>query len=246
MVKAQLKLNIAHLYPDLLNIYGDFGNVLAFKNRLNWRDIDADIHEIKTGDRIDAKKYDFYFIGGGQDHQQIMASNELMKNKDMLFAAAESDAVMLAVCGGYQLLGHYYQPKNGEKLSGIGLLDVYTKAGEKRFIGNVTATCNFLKRKTIVGFENHSGLTYLCQNSKPFVKVKTGKGNNGVDKTEGARYKNVIGTYLHGPLLPKNPHLCDYLITLALEKKYKCEIPLMKLDDDIEYYAHKDRVNAKY
>ena len=154
--------------------------------------------------------------------------------------------MFLAICGGYQLLGHYYQPLDGDKLIGVGLLDAYTVAGETRFIGNVTARAKFLRRKTIVGFENHSGLTYLNKGVKPFVKVSVGRGNNGKDKTEGARYKNVFGTYLHGPILPKNPEFCDYLISLALKKKYACEIPLLKLNDDIEIFAHKDRVNAKY
>ena len=244
---SELKISICHLYPDLLNIYGDMGNILAIKNRLKWRDIEVEISEVKTGDRINYKKHDIYFIGGGQDQQQIMASLELQRNKEAIYKAAiDNDAVFLAICGGYQLLGHYYQPLDGDKLIGVGLLDAYTVAGETRFIGNVTARAKFLRRKTIVGFENHSGLTYLNKGVKPFVKVSVGRGNNGKDKTEGARYKNVFGTYLHGPILPKNPEFCDYLISLALKKKYACEIPLLKLKDDNEIFAHKDRVNAKY
>ncbi len=235
------------MYPDLLNIYGDMGNILAFKNRLEWRDIEVEITEVKSGERINYKKHDIYFIGGGQDQQQVLASLELQKNKDAIFKAAlDNNAVFLAICGGYQLFGHYYQPFNGDKLSGIGLLDVYTTAGEKRFIGNVTARAKFLKKKTVVGFENHSGFTFLNEGAEPFLKVKTGNGNNGKDKSEGARNRNVFGTYLHGPLLPKNPELCDYLISLALKKRYDCDIPLLKLNDDIEGFAHKDRVNAKY
>jgi len=244
---SELKISICHLYPDLLNIYGDMGNILALKNRLEWRDIEVEITEVKSGDRVNYKKHDIYFIGGGQDQQQVMASLELQKNKDAIFKAAlDNNAVFLAICGGYQLFGHYYQPFNGDKLSGIGLLDVYTVAGQNRFIGNVTAAAKFLKKKTVVGFENHSGLTYLNSEAEPFLKVKIGNGNNGKDKSEGARNRNVFGTYLHGPLLPKNPELCDYLISLALKKRYDCDIPLLKLNDDIECFAHKDRVNAKY
>lgn len=247
MQNSELKLSICHLYPDLLNIYGDYGNISALKNRLLWRDIGVEISEVRAGERVNYKKHDIYFMGGGQDQQQIMASIELQKNKDAVFKAAlDNDAVFLAICGGYQLLGHYYQPNDGDKLSGIGLLDVYTVAGPTRFTGNVTAHVKFLKRKTIVGFENHSGLTYLNEGAEPFMKVKIGNGNNGKDKTEGARFKNVFGTYLHGPLLPKNPEFCDYLISLALKKKYQCDIPLLKLNDDIETFAHKDRVGAKY
>ena len=193
MIDSELKISICHLYPDLLNIYGDMGNILALKNRLEWRDIEVEITEVKSGDRINYKKHDIYFIGGGQDQQQIMASLELQKNKDAIFKAAlDNNAVFLAICGGYQLFGHYYQPFNGDKLSGIGLLDVYTVAGEKRFIGNVTAVAKFLKKKTIVGFENHSGLTYLNAEAEPFMKVKIGNGNNGKDKSEGARNRNVL------------------------------------------------------
>lgn len=247
MLNSELKISICHLYPDLLNIYGDMGNILAFKNRLEWRDIEVEVVEVKAGERVNYKKHDIYFIGGGQDQQQVMASLELQKNKDAIFKAAlDNNAVFLAICGGYQLLGHYYQPFEGDKLSGIGLLDVYTTAGETRFIGNVTASAKFLKKKTVVGFENHSGLTFLNDGAEPFLKVKVGHGNNGKDKSEGARNRNVFGTYLHGPLLPKNPELCDYLISLALKKKYDCDIPLLKLNDDIELFAHKDRVKAKY
>lgn len=247
MQNSELKISICHLYPDLLNIYGDMGNILALTNRLRWRDIEVETEVVKAGGRVNYKKHDIYFIGGGQDQQQIMASFELQKNKDAIFKAAiENNAVFLAICGGYQLFGHYYQPHEGDKLSGLGLLDVYTVAGEKRFIGNVTAKAKFLKHKTIVGFENHSGLTYLNDGAEPFMQVKIGNGNNGKDKTEGARFKNVFGTYLHGPLLPKNPEFCDYLLSLAIKKKYGCEIELLKLNDDIETFAHRDRVGAKY
>lgn len=246
MDSKNVTVNIAHLYPRLLNIYGDWGNVLTVKKRCEWRGIDVNIDSIEIGDTIDIKKYDFYFMGGGQDAQQIAVSKELQKHKGVLQDAVDENAVFLAICGGYQLLGHYYQPHQGERLDGIGLLDAYTEAGDTRFIGNVTAECDFTTPNTLVGFENHSGLTYLNGDTVPMAVVKTGHGNNGKDKTEGARYKNVFGTYLHGSFLPKNPHFADYLISLALHKRYKEEIELISLNDEVEIKAHDSLVNKKY
>ncbi len=240
------KINIAHLYPKLLNIYGDWGNVLTIKKRCEWRNIEVTIDSIDINDTIDIKKYDFYFLGGGQDQQQIAVAKELQKHKSSLQDARDEKAVFLAICGGYQLLGHYYQPHNGEKLQGISLLDAYTIAGDKRFIGNVTAKCDYMIPNTLVGFENHSGLTYLQGETEPMATVKIGNGNNGKDKTEGARYENVFGTYLHGSFLPKNPHFADYLISLALKKRYKEEIELITIDSELENLAHQSLVNKKY
>ena len=245
-LQTKLKLNIAHLYPELLNIYGDMGNIYAIKKRCEWRNISAEVYNINQGADINPDLFDIYFIGGGQDKQQIDVAKELQKQKENLKQAAENNAVMLAICGGYQLLGKYYLPHKGEKLEGIGILNAYTIAGNKRFIGNVTVKSNFLSPETIVGFENHSGLTYLEEGTTPIGKVITGNGNNGKDLTEGARYKNVFGTYLHGSLLPKNPQFADYLIKLALNKKYNCEIELDKLDDSIENIAHKEAITRKY
>ena len=241
-MKRQIRL--AHLYPKMLNIYGDLGNVLTIKKRCEWRDIEITIDEIEIGDPM--SEHDMYFIGGGQDMQQIAVAKELQKNKAFLQNEQNLNAVFLAICGGYQLLGNYYQPHDGERLEGIGLLDVYTVAGSNRFIGNVTAEVDYLKKKTLVGFENHSGLTYLNGNTKPISHIIIGKGNNGKDKTEGARYKNVFGTYLHGSFLPKNPHFADYLIELALQKKYGIEMELESLDDSLEYYAHVSVVEKPY
>ncbi len=245
-LQTKLKLNIAHLYPELLNIYGDMGNIYALKKRCEWRNISAEVYNINQGADINPDLFDIYFIGGGQDKQQIDVAKEMQKQKENLKQAAENNAVMLAICGGYQLLGKYYLPHKGEKLEGIGILNAYTIAGNKRFIGNVTVKSNFLSPETIVGFENHSGLTYLEEGTTPIGKVITGNGNNGKDLTEGARYKNVFGTYLHGSLLPKNPQFADYLIKLALNKKYNCEIELDKLDDSIENTAHKEAITRKY
>lgn len=244
--QTKLKLNIAHLYPELLNIYGDMGNIYALKKRCEWRGIEIEIHNITQGTEINPELYDIYFIGGGQDKQQIDVAEEMQKQKDNLKKAAEDNAIMLAICGGYQLLGKYYQPLEGKRLEGIGLINAYTIAGNKRFIGNVTIESSFLTPKTIVGFENHSGLTYLEEGTTPLGKTTTGNGNNGQDLTEGARYKNIFGTYLHGSLLPKNPHFTDYLISLAINRKYKHNIELKKLDDTLEYLAHNTAINRKY
>lgn len=241
-----MKLKIAYLYPELLNIYGDKGNISAFVNRCLWRNIEVKTVEINIGDKIDPDLYDFYFIGGGQDQQQIAVAEELQKQKDALTRARDNMAVFLTICGGYQLLGHYYKPHKGEELKGISLLDAYTVAGNTRYIGNVTVETEFpLPQKTLVGFENHSGLTYLQGDTKPIGIVTTGNGNNGKDKTEGGFYKNVFGTYLHGSFLPKNPHFTDYLIKLSLERNYG-KVNLEPLDDEIEMKAHAKAVGRKY
>lgn len=236
-------LTLAHLYPKLLNIYGDYGNVLTLKKRCEWRGIELIIDEIAVDSPL--KPYDLYFIGGGQDIQQIEVAKALKINQNFYREEKYRNAVFLSICGGYQLFGKYYQPAEGNKLEGIGLLDVYTIAGKNRFIGNVTTEIDFLSKKTLVGFENHSGLTYLNGDTKPISKVVIGHGNNGEDNTEGARCYNVFGTYLHGPFLPKNPHFADYLIGLALNNKYG-ESDLEKIDDTLEYYAHASVLNKSY
>lgn len=244
MEEKDLKISIAHLYPKLLNLYGDFGNILTLKNRCEWRGISVEIDEINIGDTI--KSHDLYFIGGGQDKQQQDVAGELFKSKDFLTQERDNGAVFLGICGGYQLFGHYYQPFDGPKLHGISLMDAYTVAGKKRFIGNVTVETNFLYPKTLVGFENHSGLTYIQGDTIPLGQVVVGNGNNGQDKTAGGRFKNVFGTYLHGSLLPKNPHFADYLIELALEHRCGEKIKLSKLDDTIENTTHNSLVGKAY
>lgn len=231
-------LRIAHLYPKLLNIYGDGGNVLTLKKRCEWRGIEVIVDEINVGDTIG--EHDIYFIGGGQDLQQIEVSKELQKHKDFLTSERDRGAVFLGICGGYQLMGHYYQPHEGEKLMGISLMDAYTVAGNKRFIGNVTAKTEYVTPNTLVGFENHSGLTYLQGDTKPLGMMISGNGNNGQDKTEGARFKNVFGTYMHGSFLPKNVHFADYMIELALGVK------LEPLDDEVEMLTHRSLIEKSY
>lgn len=244
MEEKNLKISIAHLYPKLLNLYGDMGNIITLKNRCEWRGIDVEFDEINIGDSI--KNHDLYFIGGGQDKQQEEVASELYSHRADLLSQRDDGAVFLGICGGYQLFGHYYQPHDKDKLKGISLLDVYTVAGNKRFIGNVTVKTDFLSPATLVGFENHSGLTYLDGDTLPLGIVSVGSGNNGKDGHEGARYKNVFGTYLHGSLLPKNPHFADYLIELALEKRYGEKISLSKLDDKLEVLTHKSLIGKSY
>lgn len=244
MVSSDLKISIAHLYPKLLNLYGDIGNIITLKQRCMWRGIEVEFEEINIGDKI--KNHDLYFIGGGQDKQQEEVQQELFSNKNELKSQMNDGAVFLGICGGYQLFGHYYQPHGREKLEGISLMNSYTVAGKKRFIGNVTVKTNFLEPNTLVGFENHSGLTYIEGETVPLGEIIVGNGNNGKDGYEGARYKNVFGTYLHGSLLPKNPHFADYLISLALEKRYGKRIELLPLDDKLEYLAHNSVINKQY
>lgn len=232
------QLRIGHLYPKLLNIYGDGGNILTLKKRYEWRGGEVIINEINIGDSI--SEHDIYFIGGGQDSQQKEVAKDIQKHKEFLISERDRGAVFLGICGGYQLFGHYYQPFEGEKLLGIGLLDAYTVAGNNRFIGNVTIETDFTTPNTLVGFENHSGLTYLQGETKPLGKVLIGKGNNGLDLTEGARFKNVFGTYLHGSFLPKNHHFADLLIELATNQK------LQPLEDIIEKDTHNSLVKKAY
>ena len=244
MGEKNLKISIAHMYPKMLNLYGDIGNIITLKKRCEWRGIEVEFDEINIGDI--PKSHDLYFIGGGQDKQQEEVAEELYKNKDFLISERDNGAVFLGICGGYQMLGHYYLPHDKDKLNGVSLLDAYTVAGKKRFIGNVTVECDIEGIGSLVGFENHSGLTYIQGDTKPLGKLVVGNGNNGQDGFEGARYKNVFGTYLHGSLLPKNPKFADYLISLALEKRYGEKIELQKLDDTFETNTHNTLCGKAY
>ena len=203
---------------------------------------------IGPGENLQDKDFDIFFIGGGQDQQQILVSNDLQIKKKELINLIESNVVFLAVCGGYQLLGKYYRAGDGSEIPGIEAVDLYTIAGSKRMIGNVLCQeiCKGeVTSPFIVGFENHSGKTYLGSSVKPFAKVIRGGGNNGEDGFEGVRYKNVFGTYLHGALLPKNPHLADKLIKLALERK-GLTMPESTLDNGFEEMAYKRAMKLGY
>ncbi len=236
-----MELRICHLYPDLLNLYGDRGNLMTLVTRARWRDIQVRVEERRLGDALDPGQHDLYFIGGGEDRQQRLAAEDLRVTKvDALRDATERDAVVLGVCGGYQLLGHYYRSAEGEELPGLGLLDLTTVHPGKtarRLIGNIVIRCGDVGEATLVGFENHGGRTYLGPKCRTFGQVITGFGNNGEDRTEGAVYRHVYGTYLHGPLLPKNPVFADHLIATALRRRYG-EVALQPLDDAVEATAH--------
>jgi CobQ-like glutamine amidotransferase family enzyme len=235
-----MKLSICWLYGSSMNIYGDRGNVLALAQRCRWRGIEAEIVQLGLGDPLDPGAHDIYFWGGGQDREQINVSADVQGAKgDALKAEIEDGAPLLSVCGGYQLLGHYYRPADGADLPGIGLFDATTTAGNERFIGNIVVESREFGE--LVGFENHSGLTHLGSNAEPLGKVRVGRGNNGVDGTEGCRYRNAIGCYMHGALLPKNPKLSDFLIRAALRRRYNLDV-LPALDDSLETTAHASAV----
>lgn len=236
MIEDKLKLNLTWLYPKEMNTYGDTGNILTLKKRCEWRGIEVNIDEVGLGQSLRENWTDLYFFGGGQDISQTLVAEDLKAKRAFLQKEAESDKVFLGICGGYQLFGLYYRDPTGIDIEGLSILDVATRAGKKRMMGNLLIEADFLKEK-IVGFENHSGETRLGQKAKPLGKVLVGFGNNGSDKSEGAIQKNVYGTYLHGPLLPKNPSFADYLIALALKKRYG-EVDLKFLNDSIELEAH--------
>jgi CobQ-like glutamine amidotransferase family enzyme len=239
-----MKLEICHLYADLMNTYGDDGNIITLINRCKWRGIEVEVTKVSLGQKINPAKFDFYFFGGGQDQaQELVAADLVSTNAKLLQIAVEKKAVVLAICGGYQLLGKYYQPKTGTRLKGAGLLDIHTIASDKRMIGNIVIKISqqlaigHQPSASLVGFENHSGQTFLGPKAKPLGKILTGFGNNGNDKTEGAWQKTVFGCYLHGSVLPKNPHFADFLITLGLKRRYQ-NVKLASLDDNLEWQAH--------
>lgn len=216
----RLSLTLGHLYPDQLNLYGDRGNILVLRQRCQQRGIELRVVGLGIGDALAPDEYDMLFIGGGQDKEQAPVAQDLYDLKGIgLWAAVEDDMPVLAVCGGFQLLAHYYRPANGPDMRGLGVFDAWTihkGPRAQRCIGDIAISWN---GKTLVGFENHGGRTYLGT-TRPLGKVLKGYGNNAEDATEGAIYRNTFGTYMHGSLLPKNPHFADYLIGLALQRKY--------------------------
>lgn len=241
-------VKICHLYPDLMDTYGDKGNIIALKNRAEWRNIGVSCEPITIGQKL-TDDFDIYFFGGGQDRQQGIVGKDLKTKASAIKSAISQGSVLLSVCGGYQLLQKYFKTKEGETIEGIGLFDAYTVGSDNRMIQNLLIEINprlheeinqIYKTKNqepitnnqLVGFENHSGKTYLEGETKPLGTVIVGAGNNGEDKTEGAVYKNAFGCYLHGSLLPKNPHFADLLLSKALNTE------LEPLDDTIEWHAH--------
>lgn len=234
MGEKQQTITVGHLYPDLLNLYGDRGNIACLQQRCRWRGIEAKVKEFHLGEQIDFTELDIVLLGGGSDREQAIVCRELSSIKEQFRQYVEDDGVVIAVCGGYQLLGSYYQTKT-EKIEGLGLVDLYTVQEEGRLIGNIVLKSE-LCDMPIVGFENHGGRTYIGS-GRPFGEVVAGYGNDGKSGYEGVLYKNVIGTYLHGPLLPKNPQISDHLIRQALLRKYK-EADLKPLEDELESQAN--------
>jgi CobQ-like glutamine amidotransferase family enzyme len=233
-------LRLIHLYPDLMSVYGDRGNVLALARRAEWRGIDLEVREMSLGDSLDPREADLIFFGGGQDREQSVVSPDFLAQKgEAVREAVENGAALLSVCGGYQLLGRSYTTVDGQELPGAGLFDVRSVPGPKRYIGNVLVETELGgRRRTLVGFENHSGRTYLGTGLHALGRTVVGAGNNGEDRSEGAVYKGAIGSYLHGSLLPKNPWLADYLLSAALSHRTGEPATLEPLDDRLEDEAH--------
>jgi CobQ-like glutamine amidotransferase family enzyme len=236
------RLRVCALYPELMNIYADRGNLLMLEHRCRWRGIEFDLGTSDLGQRLDPDAADMFYIGGGQDRDQRLCALDMVETKrEALQAAAERGTPILAVCGGYQLLGHSYQ-LGEEALPGVGLLDLTTVREEgPRLIGNAAIEVELApgERRELAGFETHGGRTYLRPGAVPLGRVLKGFGNNGQDGHEGARRGNVIGTYLHGPLLPKNAWFADWLIVTALGTGR-----LPALDDALEQAAHRSARQA--
>lgn len=236
-----MKIKIMHLYPDLLNLYGDRGNIECLKRRLKWRGIDAEIVSCTCdNDCFDLSDVDIVFLGGGSDREQKIVCSRLLSHKKDISDFVEDGGSLVAVCGGYQLLGKYYKLED-ETIKGLEILDIYTEQGKKRLIGNIVLDSEYTS-SPIVGFENHGGRTYIGSHT-PLGKVMYGFGNDEKSGAEGVVYKNVVATYLHGPLLPKNPELCDYILTNALKRKYTDFGELSPIDDSLEKKANEYIVN---
>jgi len=234
-----MELRLLALYPEQMNIYADRGNILFLQRRCEWRGIGFDYQAAGPGDGIDPAAHDLIYIGGGQDRDQQLVAADMVKTKrEPLGSAVDDGAVVLAVCGGYQLLGHSYQ-LGDERIEGLGLADLETvREDGPRLIGNVAIEIDLGGPLTVAGFENHGGRTYLGEGAAALGRVLRGHGNNGNDGFEGVRRRNMFGTYLHGPLLPKNSVLADRLIALALARREGSEPELEPLNDDFESAAH--------
>lgn len=229
---------IAHMYPDLMNLYGDRGNLLCLQKRISDYGHNCEIQSLYLNDKIDFSKIDMIFMGGGSDREQGLVYNDLLVKADKLMQEIEDGLPALCICGAYQLLGNYYKSHDGSILNGLGFFDLHTEGRKNRLIGNIVIESDINGQKfSVVGFENHGGRTYLNdQKLSPFGTVIKGHGNNGEDGSEGLWYKNLIGTYLHGPLLPKNPHIADFLIRAMADRKGV--VIKNTLDDSFERFAH--------
>lgn len=234
------QIRIGWLYPEYMNLYGDRGNVIVLEQRSRWHGLDPVVTKVGLGEQADFRQFDLLMMGGGQDREQGLIAEDFLKVKGNSLGEAIHDGLaVLAVCGGYQMLGKYFKTHKGEKLTFTGILDLWTEGSDDRLIGNAIVESNlFGEKQTLVGFENHSGKTYLGSGLKPLGQVVRGFGNNGKDKTEGVVFKHCIGTYLHGSILPKNPHLADWLIQKAVERRYGSDVKLAPINDELEQKAH--------
>jgi CobQ-like glutamine amidotransferase family enzyme len=235
-----MKLVIGHLYPDYLNIYADRGNIAVFERRAAWRGIELEIDEIGPDDEMRPGAHDLLYIGGGQDREQALIAPDLAAKGEGIKAAVEAGAAVLAVCGGYQLLGRFYRDRSGAELPGVGLFPLHTIAGDRRMIGDVLLECELEtgQRRALAGFENHAGRTYLDEGAEPLGRVVAGFGNDGESGFEGCRVGRAVGTYLHGPLLPRNAWLADWLLAQALAHRAGEPPELEELPDSLEAEAH--------
>ena len=236
-----MKIVIGHLYPDYLNIYADRGNIAVLSCRAAWRGHDVEVRSISVGEDVRAGEHDLLYVGGGQDREQALVAEDLAGKASGVLDAVAGGAALLAVCGGYQLLGRSYRDLQGEDLPGIGLFPLETVAGEKRMIGDVLLECELEpgERHTLAGFENHAGRTLLDAGAEPLGRVLAGFGNDGESGWEGVRVGRAVGTYLHGPLLPRNPWFADWVIRQALAHRLGGEPPQLEaLPDELESQAH--------
>lgn len=243
-LELERPLRVVYLYPDALNLYGDGGNAMIIKSRCAWRGIPVTVDEVTMGQELNLESADIVLMGGGADRDQLAVAHELASRREEIAHYVESGGTLLAICGSYQLLGHSYY-MGDTRIEGLGVLDIETTRGEGRLIGNVAVTTE-LCDAPLVGFENHGGRTHLGPNAAPLGdSVVPGTGNNGEDGHEGVLYRGVVGTYLHGPALSKNPQLADWLIEHALRRRIQqgdrtvaSLLPLYPLDDSLEHAAH--------
>ena len=228
-----MRIVVGHLYPDYLNIYADRGNIAVLAHRAAWRGHELEVRPLGLGDEVDPTVYDVLYVGGGQDREQALVASDIASKADGLRAAVEGGTPLLAVCGGYQLLGRFYRDRQGSELAGAGVFPLETVAGDRRMIGDVLMECSFDgESRTLAGFENHAGRTLLDPGAEPLGRVVAGFGNDGESGFEGCRVGNAVGTYLHGPLLPRNPWLADRLLSRVLGAE------LEPLPDELEREAH--------
>ena len=229
-------IRVAHLYPEYLNIYADRGNIAVLSSRARWRGVGLEVEALSLGDELRPGEHDLLYIGGGQDREQALIAPDLAERGAAIREAVGAGVAVLAVCGGYQLLGRFYRGRDGEELPGAGLFPHETVAGERRMIGDCLLDCELEPgvRRTLAGFENHAGVTRLDPGAVPLGRVVAGFGNDGASGFEGVRVGNAIGTYLHGPLLPRNAWLADWILERALEHRTGEQRALEPLEDDLE------------